>query len=61
MAQEWLDREQQRRDAGLTHAAYVVLAMLSEFPDRSRRMSDLARRAGSRDGRPERDVRLPHP
>ena len=34
---------QLQRDAGLTHAAYVVLAMLSEAPDRSRRMSDLAR------------------
>jgi DNA-binding MarR family transcriptional regulator len=36
---------QLQRDAGMTHAAYVVLAMLSEAPDRSRRMSDLARRA----------------
>src|SRR4051812_7557639 len=36
---------QLQRDAGLTHAAYVVLAMLSEAPNRSRRMSDLARRA----------------
>ena len=36
---------QLRRDAGISHAAYVVLAMLSESPDRSRRMSDLARRA----------------
>src|SRR3954447_18541390 len=36
---------QMQRDAGLTHAAYVVLAMLSEAPNRSRRMSDLARRA----------------
>ena len=34
---------QLQRDAGLTHAAYVVLAMLSEAPDCSRRMSDLAR------------------
>ena len=36
---------QLQRDAGLSHAAYVVLAMLSESPTRSRRMSDLARRA----------------
>lgn len=34
---------QLQRDAGLSHAAYVVLATLSEAPDRSRRMSDLAR------------------
>src|SRR3954462_6912323 len=36
---------QLQRDAGISHAAYVVLAMLSESPGRSRRMSDLARRA----------------
>jgi DNA-binding MarR family transcriptional regulator len=36
---------QLQRDAGISHAAYVVLAMLSESPTRSRRMSDLARRA----------------
>ena len=36
---------QLQRDAGISHAAYVVLAMLSEAPNRSRRMSDLARRA----------------
>jgi DNA-binding MarR family transcriptional regulator len=36
---------QLQRDAGISHAAYVVLAMLSESPDRSRRMTDLARRA----------------
>ena len=29
---------QLQRDAGLSHAAYVVLAMLSESPTRSRRM-----------------------
>ena len=39
-----LDRQLQR-DAGITHASYVVLAMLSEAPDRSLRMSDLAARA----------------
>jgi DNA-binding MarR family transcriptional regulator len=42
---------QLQRDAGLTHAAYVVLAMLSEAPDRSRRMSDLARRANQSQSR----------
>jgi DNA-binding MarR family transcriptional regulator len=36
---------QLQRDAGISHAAYIVLAMLSEAPGRSRRMSDLARRA----------------
>lgn len=34
---------QLQRDAGITHPAYVVLAMLSEAPGRSRRMSELAR------------------
>jgi DNA-binding MarR family transcriptional regulator len=33
---------QLQRDAGLTHFGYWVLAMLSESPDRSRRMSELA-------------------
>ena len=42
---------QLQRDAGLTHAAYVVLAMLSESPNRSRRMSDLARRANQSQSR----------
>lgn len=41
-----LDRQLQR-DAGLTHASYIVLAMLSEAPARSLRMSDLAARANS--------------
>jgi DNA-binding MarR family transcriptional regulator len=30
------------RDAGMSHSSYIVLALLSEAPDRSRRMSDLA-------------------
>ena len=34
---------QLQRDAALSHPAYIVLAMLSESPNRSRRMSDLAR------------------
>jgi len=42
---------QLQRDAGLTHAAYVVLAMLSEAPDRSRRMSELARVANQSQSR----------
>ena len=42
---------QLQRDAGLTHAAYVVLAMLSEAPVRSRRMSDLARTANQSQSR----------
>lgn len=41
-----LDRQLQR-DAGLTHASYIVLAMLSEAPGRSLRMSDLALAANS--------------
>ena len=51
---ELLPREldaQLQRDAGLTHAAYIVLAMLSEAPGRSRRMSDLARRANQSQSR----------
>ena len=42
---------QLQRDAGVSHAAYVVLAMLSESPSRSRRMSDLARRANQSQSR----------
>ena len=42
---------QLQRDAGISHAAYVVLAMLSESPGRSRRMSDLARRANQTQSR----------
>jgi DNA-binding MarR family transcriptional regulator len=42
---------QLQRDAGLSHAAYVVMAMLSEAPQRSRRMSDLARRANQSQSR----------
>jgi DNA-binding MarR family transcriptional regulator len=41
---------QLQRDAGLTHAAYVVLAMLSEAPE-GRRMSDLARVANQSQSR----------
>jgi DNA-binding MarR family transcriptional regulator len=42
---------QLQRDVGISHAAYVVLAMLSESPSRSRRMSDLARRANQSQSR----------
>ena len=42
---------QLQRDAGISHAAYVVLAMLSESPSHSRRMSDLARRANQSQSR----------
>ncbi len=42
---------QLQRDAGLTHAAYVVLAMLSEAPDRRLRMSELARMANQSQSR----------
>jgi DNA-binding MarR family transcriptional regulator len=41
-----LDRQLQR-DAGMTHGTYVVLAMLSEAPDRSLRMAELAQLANS--------------
>ena len=42
---------QLQRDAGISHAAYVVLAMLSESPGRSRRMSDLALRSNQSQSR----------
>jgi DNA-binding MarR family transcriptional regulator len=42
---------QLQRDAGISHAAYIVLAMLSEAPNRSRRMTDLARRANQSQSR----------
>jgi DNA-binding MarR family transcriptional regulator len=38
---------QLQRDAGLTHFAYWVLAMLSEAPGRALRMSELAARSNS--------------
>lgn len=38
---------QLRRDAGLTHFEYFVLAMLSEAPDRTLRMTALAARANA--------------
>jgi DNA-binding MarR family transcriptional regulator len=39
--------QQLQRDADLSHSSYIVLAMLSEAPDRSLRMSELAARANS--------------
>lgn len=41
-----LDR-QLREDAGIPHAYYQILAMLSERPGRAMRMTDLARRTGT--------------
>ena len=41
-----LDR-QLRRDAGLTHASYMILATLSDSPERSMRMTELARRTAT--------------
>ena len=38
---------QLRRDSCMTHMEYQVLAMLSEVPDRSLRMTELARRSNS--------------
>ncbi len=38
---------QLQRDSDLTHFGYWVMAMLSERPERSLRMSDLAARAGA--------------
>ena len=43
---ETLDRELQR-DAGMPHAYYEILVRLSEAPQRSLRMSDLAEATGS--------------
>jgi DNA-binding MarR family transcriptional regulator len=45
-----LDR-QLRRDAGLTHASYMVLAVLSDAPDGALRMSELARRTATSQSR----------
>jgi DNA-binding MarR family transcriptional regulator len=39
--------QQLQSEAEMTHSSYIVLAMLSEAPDRSLRMSDLATRANS--------------
>ena len=38
---------QLRRDSGLTHFEYLVLAMLSEVPDRTLRMTALAQRTNA--------------
>src|SRR4029079_15048421 len=38
---------QLRRDAGLTHFEYFVLAMLSEAPERTLRMTSLAQRTNA--------------
>jgi DNA-binding MarR family transcriptional regulator len=39
--------QQLQADADISHSSYIVLAMLSEAPERSLRMSDLAARANS--------------
>jgi len=39
--------QQLQRDAQLTHYEYLVLAILSDAPERSLRMSDLARRTNA--------------
>ena len=52
---EALDRQLQR-DAGMPHAYYMVLAMLSEAPGRTRRMSELARITSSSPSRPSHAV-----
>ncbi len=39
--------QQLQREAEMGHSSYIVLAMLSEAPDRALRMSDLATRANS--------------
>ena len=45
-----LDR-QLRRDAGLTHASYMILATLSDAPGTSMRMTELARRTATSQSR----------
>jgi DNA-binding MarR family transcriptional regulator len=45
-----LDR-QLRRDAGLTHASYMILAVLSDAPDGALRMTELARRTATSQSR----------
>jgi DNA-binding MarR family transcriptional regulator len=47
---EALDRQLQR-DAGMPHAYYLLLAMLSEAPDRALRMTDLAAATNSSQSR----------
>ena len=45
-----LDR-QLRRDAGLTHVSYMIMATLSDAPEQSMRMSELARRTDTSQSR----------
>lgn len=42
---------QLQRDSAISHASYIVLAMLSEAPGRALRMSELASRANSSQSR----------
>lgn len=48
--QETLERQLQQ-DAGMPHTYYLILAMLSEAPDRTLRMSELATIAGTSQSR----------
>lgn len=50
LVQEALDRQLQR-EAGMPHTYYMILVALSEAPDRSMRMHELARRAQSSQSR----------
>jgi DNA-binding MarR family transcriptional regulator len=50
VVQETLDRQLQQ-DAAMPHTYYLILAMLSEAPQRTLRMSDLAAVAGTSQSR----------
>ncbi|MEU7832500.1 MarR family transcriptional regulator [Nonomuraea sp. NPDC049129] len=50
LVNEALDRQLQR-DAGMPHTYYMILVALSEAPERSMRMSELANRAQSSQSR----------
>ena len=60
LVNEALDRQLQR-DAGMPHTYYMILVALSEAPERSMRMSELAARAQSSQSRLSHAVsRLEH-
>ena len=50
LIQETLERQLQQ-DAGMPHTYYLIMAMLSEAPNRTLRMSDLAAIAGTSQSR----------
>ncbi|MFG1697339.1 MarR family winged helix-turn-helix transcriptional regulator [Nonomuraea sp. NPDC049309] len=56
LVHEALERQMQR-DAGMPHTYYVILAVLSEQPGRTMRMSDLAAKAGCSQSRLSHAVR----